>query len=68
MLDLLVSNLSTIVVSLIILAVAVRIILKQIRAKQNGKSACSACSGCAAASICPSQKETLDKDKQLITD
>ncbi|MCH5318002.1 MAG: FeoB-associated Cys-rich membrane protein [Eubacterium sp.] len=55
MLDFLRENLSTIIIGLIILAVAVGIIAKMIKDKKNGKSSCNCgcgCENCLSAEIC----------------
>ena len=48
-------NLSTIIIGLIILAVVVGIVVKMIKDKKNGKTACNCgcgCENCPSAGIC----------------
>ena len=61
MLNFILTNLSTIIDSLILLAVVSRVVYKQVKAKKNGQSSCSACSGCAAAPLCSSQEKIVAK-------
>lgn len=53
MLDFLKENISTIVIGLIIFAIAVGVIAKMIRDKKNGKTTCGCgCENCPSADIC----------------
>lgn len=53
MLDFLANNLSTIIVSAIVLAVVAGIVIKMIKDKKSKKSSCGCgCSGCPSAGAC----------------
>jgi hypothetical protein len=53
MIDFIVSNLGTIIVGLIVLAIIVAIIVKKIKDRKAGKSSCSCgCSNCPSSSMC----------------
>lgn len=52
MLEFIQANISTIIVSLLLIFISLRIIRKQMKDRKNGRSACSSCNGCSAAPLC----------------
>ncbi|NLY97165.1 MAG: FeoB-associated Cys-rich membrane protein [Clostridiaceae bacterium] len=57
MIEFLKNNLSTIIISGILLAIVVAVIIKKVRDSRAGKGSCGcSCSSCGAASICHSKK------------
>jgi len=53
MINFIISNLATIIISAVLVAVAVLIIVKTIKNKKNGKTSCGCgCSGCPSSEFC----------------
>lgn len=64
MLNFLMENLGTIIVSLIIIAIVAAIIIVRISNKKKGKSNCGYCAGCPSADICSSSMKNMEKHEK----